>query len=277
MLWVDYREKLGIGFSNTQKYKLLQSKVINLLQVIKYDIIYEGNSYFNFCMMTGRQYDQYHSSFEEIVEVLSDQDISFHEFIANYIAFVNTYSEVEGNDFGKREYFTNILVNMMRESKIGCEIQNNIDNNEYFIFPQGAQELDNALVSEPLGWLNDYPLARKTFVIALKQYSDGIYIRDVADNFRKSLEEFLKEFFVNSKNLANNIKEVGAFLKSNGGDSEITNILASIIVCYDKLNNKVAKHNDKVDAKFLEFLMYQTGLFIRMLIVVKRAEKGEAE
>ena len=39
---------------------------------------------------------------------------------------------------------------------------------------------------------------------------------------------------------------------------------------YYLLNNEGAKHNDKMDARYLEFLMYQTGVFIRMLIVVKK-------
>ena len=76
------------------------------------------------------------------------------------------------------------------------------------IRPKGAKELDTTLVSEPLDWLKDYPKTRKTFCIALKQYTDGVYIRDVADNFRKALEEFFQEFLGNTKNLANDIAEI---------------------------------------------------------------------
>ena len=35
-------------------------------------------------------------------------------------------------------------------------------------------------------------------------------------------------------------------------------------------DNTEIKHNDKIDEKYLEFLMYQTGVFIRMLVVVKK-------
>ena len=145
------------------------------------------------------------------------------------------------------------------------------------IRPKGAKELDTTLVSEPLDWLKDYPKTRKTFCIALKQYTDGVYIRDVADNFRKALEEFFQEFLGNTKNLANNIAEIFKYLNNNNAENELSSMVKSLLNSYDTLNNKIAKHNDKVDKMFLEFLMYQTGIFIRMLIVVKKNEKSSSE
>lgn len=148
------------------------------------------------------------------------------------------------------------------------------DEDGIFIFPLGAKELDDALISEPLEWLNDYPNARKTFVNALRQYSNGSYIRDVADNFRKAFEDFLKEFFNNNNDLNKNKKEVEAYLKSQNADPQLIVMFVSLISHYYLLNNEVAKHNDKMDEKYLEFLMYQTGMFIRMLIVVKNSSEN---
>lgn len=144
------------------------------------------------------------------------------------------------------------------------------DQDGTFIFPLGAEELDDALVSEPLEWLNDYPNARKTYIIALEQYSKGLYIRDVADNFRKAFEEFLKEFLNNNNDLSKNKKEVEAYLKSQDAAPQLIAMLVSLISHYYLFNNEAAKHNDKIDEKYLEFLMYQTGVFIRMLVVVKK-------
>ena len=133
-----------------------------------------------------------------------------------------------------------------------------------------------ALVSEPLEWLNNYPQTKKTYVIALKQYSDGIYIRDVADNLRKTLEAFFQEFLGNKKNLANNINEVFKFLGTHNAEPELAGSIKDLLSKYDSLNNKIAKHNDKVDARYLEFLLYQTGIFIRMLITVKNTDAKES-
>lgn len=35
MLWLDYREKLGIGFTDIEKFKLLQSKATNFFYAIE--------------------------------------------------------------------------------------------------------------------------------------------------------------------------------------------------------------------------------------------------
>ena len=139
---------------------------------------------------------------------------------------------------------------------------------------ESIKELEDALVSEPLEWLKEYPLSHKTFCIALKQYSDGSYIRDVADNLRKALEDFLREFLGNNNDFNKNKKEVENYLKSQSVDSHLITILCSLLNHYYLLNNEIAKHNDKMDKKYLEYLLYQTGIFIRTLIVVKREENN---
>lgn len=69
------------------------------------------------------------------------------------------------------------------------------DKDGYFVFPAGDPMMDENLVSNVLVWLDKYPGTKKTYVNALKQYADGIYIRDAADNLRKALETFLQEFY----------------------------------------------------------------------------------
>lgn len=46
----------------------------------------------------------------------------------------------------------------------------------------------------------------------------------------------------------------------------VINQVVSLISHYYLLNNEGAKHNDKMEVRYLEFLMYQTGIFIRMLM-----------
>lgn len=87
---------------------------------------------------------------------------------------------------------------------------------------------------------------------------------------RKAFEEFLKEFLNNNNDLKRNKKEVESYLKAQNATPHLVTMLVSLISHYYLLNNEVAKHNDKIDEKYLEFLMYQTGVFIRMLVVVKK-------
>lgn len=259
MNYIDYRERLGISFDKDDAFELMKTKCMNYLNKYIYEN-YSENDYYNFCSTAGYDYDheEFDFTFENIYYCLNRENHS--KFLFSYIIFLNTLS-----DDKKREFFTNSLLISLNESNIQYEVIE-----EYgvgiFVIPKGAKELDDALVSQPLEWLKDYPKSHATFIRALKQYSNGDYARDVADNFRKALEEFLQEFLGNGKNLETNKNEICRVLGENGADSNIGSMLQALLNSYKNLNDKVAKHNDKVDAKFLEFLMYQTGLFIRMII-----------
>ena len=269
MKWVDYREKLGIGFSDIQKVNMLSAMLKNYIEnVIKEN--YDENSHLNYCQMVGEDYHDYMRPYQYLSSSL-DRCNSIEELVAKYIALYNVYP-ASYIGYSYNAVSKGQVLQCLKESLGRLNIKYEIfeDEDGIFIFPSGAKELDDALVSEPLDWLNDYPNTRKIYTIALQQYSNGQYIRDVADNFRKAFEEFLKEFFNNDNDLNKNKKEVEAYLKEQNAAPQLITMLVSLISHYYLLNNEVAKHNDKMHARYLEFLMYQTGVFIRMLIVVKK-------
>ena len=97
----------------------------------------------------------------------------------------------------------------------------------------------------------------------------------MADNLRKALEAFLQEFLNNTKNLETNKNEICRYLGEQGVDSGISGLFQPLINAYKNVNDKIAKHNDAVDEKLLEFLLYQTGVLIRMVLSVKQAHDME--
>lgn len=268
MKWVDYREKLGIGFNDSQKFKMLSNILRNYAENVV-EASYSKNAYLNYCQMVGEVYYDWGNTYRHLSDSFGTAR-SIEELIAKYIAFYNTYTPGYGGYENSRIEKAQILTYLkktLENNNIKYEILEDEDGT--FIFPLGAKEFDDALISEPLEWLKDYPKARKTYVIALQQYSDGQYIRDVADNLRKAFEEFLKEFLGNNNDLNKNKKEVEAYLKSQNAAPQLISMLVSLISHYYMLNNEVAKHNDKMDDKYLEFLLYQIGIFIRMLVITK--------
>lgn len=268
MKWVDYREKLGIGFCDDQKFKMLSAMLKNYVENVITEN-YDENSHLNYCQMVGEDYYDYKCPYQHLSDSL-DICKSTEELVAKYIAMYNTYSPgYRGYSFDvvSKGQVLKCLKDSLERLNIKYEMYKDADG--IFIFPSGAKELDNALVSEPFDWLSDYPNTRKTYLIALQQYSEGQYVRDIADNLRKAFEEFLKEFLNNNNDLNKNKKEVETYLKEQNAAPQLITMLVSLISHYYLLNNEVAKHNDKMDARYLEFLMYQTGVFIRMLIVVK--------
>ena len=271
MKWVDYREKLGIGFDDRQKFKMLSAILKNYVEnTVGHN--YESDAYLNYCQMVGEIYYNVGYPYRHVSDSL-DECKNTEELIAKYVAFYNTYSGCRSYSYqtvGKVQ-----ILDYLKETLGRLNIKYEIfeDEDGIFIFPSGAKELDDALVSEPLEWLSNYPRTRKTYSIALQQYSDGRYVRDIADNLRKAFEEFLKEFFHNNNDLNKNKKEVEAYLKEQNAEPQLITMLVSLISHYYLLNNEGAKHNDKIDARYLEFLLYQTGVFIRMLIVSKTNTK----
>lgn len=281
MDYIDYREKLGLSLCDKETFKYFKVKILNVLKMVQNSPESEGidfDEYFSFCNLTGTALDQYltgdYHAADRLGQCLSvlEKAETLVDFLACYVAFINSVKPKRCGRWS-RKGFVSLVENMMAEAHISYEMLEK--DEEYFIFPKGAEELDEALVSQPLEWLKDYPNAHKTYCTALKQYSDNIYIRDVADNFRKALEEFFQEFLDNNKNLANNKTEIFNYLKEHNAEPKISSMFQALINSYDTLNNEMAKHNDKVDEKYLEFLMYQTGIFIRLLIIVKKSEVTE--
>ena len=198
-------------------------------------------------------------------EYLKDCKSNFLELLFRCVCLINEFPDGQSDT-------RNALIYIVSNSLDDCHIPYELlrDDNGIFIFPKGAKELDDALVSQPLDWLAAYPRAYKTFCNALRQYSEGIYIRDVADNLRKALEEFLQEFLGNAKNLETNKNEICKYLGEQGVDAGVSGLFHPLINAYKNINDRIAKHNDAVDEKLLEFLLYQTGVLIRMVIVTSR-------
>lgn len=274
MDYLDYREKLGIGFSDKEK----QRQFVNRIKVFLYSngsIPFEReqeNAFAYSIGETSKIEEELISSFnmdfdsptglQRVWSYLECKKENFIDFLAALMTFANNYTGTKKN----KSTIIMAITNALSYSRIPYELIQ--DNSDVFVFPKGAHELDKAIVSEPLEWLSQYPKTRSTFCRALNQYSNGEYVRDVADNFRKALEVFFQEKLENSRNLDNNITDICRYLSSHNAEPEIASMMQALLNSYNKLNNSAAKHNDKLDPKYLEFLMYQTGLIIRMIIIV---------
>jgi hypothetical protein len=268
MKWVDYRERLGVGFNNEAKFKMLSNVLQNYVDNCLSGC-YDEMSHLNYCQMVGEPYYDYNRPHHHLCDSLK-QCSTMAELISKFIAVYNTCRLVYN---GYRTVSKNDILNCLKDAldklNIGYEVVS--DKDGVFVFPKGAEELDAALVSEPLEWLKAYPNTHKTYVIALKQYSEGIYIRDVADNLRKALESFLQEYLGNTKNLETNKNEICKKLGEKGVDPGVAGLFQPLINAYKNINDRIVKHNDAVDEKLLEFLLYQTGVLIRMVLSVESA------
>lgn len=274
MDFIDYRKKLGIGFDDRELEIAFFHRMWNAI-----DNYYEMrnqmtiNEYYEFCMEVAYPINhavENSNVWHEVMRIFNSNNRTIREFLSYYIFFVNCQNDnqADSNRYTKEELI-NLVCNCLKNTHIPYELKK--EENNYFIFPKGAEELDNALVSDVLIWLKEYPLSHKAFVKALKEYSkltdDNIIT--VADLFRKALETFFKEFFDSSKSLENLKSEYGNYMKSKDIPNELRSNFETLLQSYTSFNNGYAKHNDKSSKDALEYIMYQTGSLIRFIITLK--------
>ena len=273
MNWVDYREKLGIGFNDDEKFKMLKNKTSVFLNL--FGSKYSEENYKKYAIMVGERLLNFSNyPIYGLEESLINKTTSTVDFLSKYIAFYNTYNEEVGYSYGysdrpiPKEVVLNFIKISLNELRIQYEIVEDADG--VFIFPKGIEDFDMALVSEPLRWLSKYPVAEKAWSKALREYGDSNVqnASDVADMFRKALETFFQEFFGGSKSLENYKAEYGDYLKQNGIPKEIASNIEALLQGYTKYMNNYAKHRDATSDKVLEYLMYQTGNIMRLLITL---------
>lgn len=278
MNWLDYREKLGIGFNDPQKFQAVKNGIMIFFDDLtshaqESDITETG--FHNYYLMVGEHLPYNATSYRSIEAVessiLSGDDL--FDVISKYIAFINTAKDSFFNE-EMRDLFKHIITTILNRYKIQFSIVE--DEDGIFIFPKGVPDFDDALVSAPLTWLKDYPNAEKAWSNALRAYSEvnADTASRVADDFRKALERFFQEFFQtgDGKTLENCKAEYGKYLKDNGVPSEVSNNLETLLQAYSNYMNNYAKHTDKAKINVLEYLMYQTGNIIRLVITLKQEE-----
>ena len=246
MKYVDYREKLGLGFNNKAKTSMLYNKITEFLKKVhsEYQIqktLFDGDIAYMFCQEVGES--SYYGDLRDVMDsIKKENDIA--GLISKFIVLVN---------LGTKEG-TTLLFDLLKNyiESLNLQYQTIKDKDGYFIFPKGAKELDDAL----------------------KDYSNltDDNASDVADKFRKALERFFQEFFGKDKSLENLKSDYGAYMKGKGVPAELSNNLEALLQAYTNFMNSYAKHHSKTNKNLLEYIMYQTGNIIRLLISIKGVE-----
>ena len=280
MNFITYQEKLGINFNDEKKAKRFISQIYNFVMNSS-DIDFDYSVEKNFCDIIGEKLDKITMMIQFSDEVglqrawiyMERHTKNFKEFLSVFVELINSYPKSQKNLKLK-------LKSELIRSLDDCKIKYSFieDDDGYFVFPKGVKEFDDALVSRPLEWLKDYPKSEKIWSKALREYSEATSqnASEIADKFRKTLETFFQEFFESDKSLENLKADYGKYLKNQGIPSEISNNLQSLLQTYTNYMNSYAKHHDATNINILEYLMYQTGNIMRLLMTLKQEEKPDA-
>lgn len=286
MNYLDYRKKLGLNYSDKDKTERFYAQIQNFfLNVSGSSDYFDSLIEQSFCNTIGVSmqkdttivdfmWDNRPRGLQRAWIYLEKRQLDFLDFLSCYVALINSYAKGRKKE---REMLEDTLLCALENCQISYEIVR--DDDGVFIFPKGVKELDEALVSQPLEWLKDYPSARSAWAKALKEYSDATEetASDVADKFRKALETLFQEFFGGQKSLENYKSDYGKYLKEQDIPKEISGNFETLLQSYTQFMNNYAKHRDATSDKVLEYIMYQTGNIIRLLITLRQEEPAHAD
>lgn len=193
MDWLDYRQALGLSFNDNQKKSLFIKRIEVFMQSGE-NCPFEEQDEIGLAYMIGESYllaEQDPRDFDfgndplglqRAWLYLSKRTKSFADFLSCLVALINTYG---GKKTDKRTILLGIK-KALEDCRISFETIE--DDDGIFIFPKGTKELDDALVSEPLEWLADYPESRKAFAARFKRIDEDGRRWDDRDLSAKGLQ-----------------------------------------------------------------------------------------
>lgn len=181
------------------------------------------------------------------------------------------YVEITLNyDFGRyidKGELVNKVLEALKLSNANVKILKKEDS--YELYPIHVEFLDIPLVIDNLIWLDRYDNTKKHFSNAVKMQRTKQNYRNIVDELRFSLESFFQQLFSNRKTLENQKNNVGEFLKNNNISPTISNMYIKLFDLYTIYNNDNAKHGDNITENEVDYLIYLTGSFIRLILQIE--------
>ncbi len=159
----------------------------------------------------------------------------------------------------------------------GAPVSIHIKGNVGILYPRGAKLLDEKLVNENLTWLAPHEAAADHFEKALSFYlgEDTSQFRNLLDELRKALEELLRSILGNDRPLEKQGLKLLPWLSGKGVHQQTTNMFRDLLTRFCQYQNDAVKHGNSWSPSEVEFMIYLTGTFMRMLLELDRqpAEK----
>ena len=94
---------------------------------------------------------------------------------------------------------------------------------------------------------------------------------NLLDNLRFSLEQMLHVVLGNQKSLENQKTEALKWLAAHQIHAHVTNMYNDLITRFASYQNEAVKHNERYSPMEIEFMIYLTGTFLRLLVQLHRS------
>ncbi|MBW4544080.1 MAG: hypothetical protein KME25_06515 [Symplocastrum torsivum CPER-KK1] len=184
-------------------------------------------------------------------------------------------------DEGGKGSIPELLKGVRSLSEMTPSVSFNIVNRggEIIIYPHGEEILDKEVVNYVISKLEKYPNAAKQFLQALNIYQSGdtAQFRNLLDNLRLALEQLCKEVLHNNKSLENQEKALKDWFKQKKLHPNINTLYSVQLQNYTKYQNDAVKHDEKYSVDEVEFMIYLTATFMRLVIQLANEDLTEVD
>jgi hypothetical protein len=136
------------------------------------------------------------------------------------------------------------------------------------ILPAGARELDLPLVAETLTWLSPHTKIAAKFEKALRAVlgKDPASYRSALDDLRWSLEQLLRVVLENNRPIEDQKTHLAKWAKNRGVHQSVVHLFIDLLKHFADYQNDAVKHDEKWSEDEIEFMVYLTGSFMRLLL-----------
>lgn len=241
----NFEKRWNINSSNND-FDSFKIRAMNLLKGIDNKV--SKNDISKFCFILGIEEKYSYINYDEKTSFII---ISYFDNCFNLINFLKGLEVLFSFNinFGN---LVNLIADAIKLSKIDVKIYIDKKTKEISFFKAGEIILDKK-VNEVLDFLENKP--KEHLIKGLKFFKNTEYINSIGE-VRRCLEEFLKIKFNNKKGLKANISNI----PKNKTESQIRNIIQSIISYLNQYFDKNEKHEDgKIinREEECEFIIYQ--------------------
>ncbi|MDB9372933.1 hypothetical protein [Nodularia sphaerocarpa] len=229
---------------------------------------------------TFRDFEYTHSGFGDTNVYRCVNDCKTPQELATVLQFVFWALEVKHNV--TQDFISEIVKEIRRISLLtpSASFQISRKGKQVIIYPHGDQFLDIGIIDCVLSGLEDYPKVAEHFENALKIYQRGeiSQYRNLLDNLRFALEQFLKQIFTNDIRLEKQKEALEKWFKQKGLHPQVLNLYKELLFNqYARYQNDAVKHNEQYSVDEVEFMIYLTGNFIRLILQLARQVNNVTE
>lgn len=220
---------------------------------------------------SNNDYDDF--SRTKLFRMLNSLDLNTKENYNLFMYFIEIVLNYEYVHFEDEEINSFIIriAEVLKISNANVMVCKN--GNNYELYPMDTEFLSGALIVDVLSWLDEFEQSKKSFAKAIRTKRTESNYRGIIDELRLSIELLFKQLFKNEKSLENQTENIGRYFKENNISIEISNMYIKLMDLYTKFNNNNAKHNDNIKEIEIDYMIYLTGNFIRLIVLIEKSKQ----